>query len=105
MSADLHEYFRKQQTLVNDRLAVVLRDLAADCPHALTEALRYSLLAPGKRPRPALVFMAAQAAGGTDAQALPAASAVENASFCPSGEITDVVIRSAIFLLSMSATS
>src|SRR5450631_4266041 len=39
--------------------------------------MRYSLLAPGKRLRPALVFMAAQAAGGSDEQALPAACAVE----------------------------
>src|SRR4051812_33314261 len=39
--------------------------------------MRYSLLAPGKRLRPVLVFMASQAAGGADEQALPAACAVE----------------------------
>src|SRR5438132_1522003 len=46
-------------------------------PPILIEAMRYSLLAPGKRLRPALVFMAAQAAEGSDEQALPAACAVE----------------------------
>jgi geranylgeranyl diphosphate synthase type II len=39
--------------------------------------MRYSLLAPGKRLRPLLVLMASEAAGGMEAQALPAASAVE----------------------------
>src|SRR5438270_9897418 len=39
--------------------------------------MRYSLLAAGKRLRPLLVVMAAEACGGTDADALPAACAVE----------------------------
>src|SRR5271170_6051680 len=46
-------------------------------PATLLDAMRYSLLAPGKRLRPVLVFMAAQAAGGADEQAIPAACAVE----------------------------
>ena len=57
-----------------------LRDLLAaekGAPPSLVEAIRYSLLAPGKRLRPILVFMAAQAANGSDRQALPAAAAVE----------------------------
>jgi len=57
-----------------------LRDLLAAekaAPAALVEAMRYSLLAPGKRLRPILVFMAARAAGGEDRQAAPAAAAVE----------------------------
>ncbi len=41
------------------------------------EAMRYSLLAPGKRLRPILVLMAAEACRGQDQQALPAACAVE----------------------------
>jgi geranylgeranyl diphosphate synthase type II len=62
--------------LVDRRLAELLtREIEA--PAVLVEAMRYSLLAPGKRLRPALVFMATQAAGGTDEQALPAACAVE----------------------------
>ena len=43
----------------------------------LREAMRYSLLAPGKRLRPILVLMASEACGGTVEAALPAACAVE----------------------------
>jgi geranylgeranyl diphosphate synthase type II len=48
-----------------------------DCPAHLAEAIRYALLAPGKRLRPRLVLMAAQACGGSVDDALPAACAVE----------------------------
>ena len=51
--------------------------LADDCPDQLREAIRYSLLAPGKRLRPMLVLMAAEACGGTFWAAMPAACAVE----------------------------
>jgi geranylgeranyl diphosphate synthase type II len=47
------------------------------CPPRLAEAIRYSLLAPGKRLRPMLVLMAAEACGGDVESALPAACAVE----------------------------
>jgi geranylgeranyl diphosphate synthase type II len=47
------------------------------CPAQLSEAIRYSLLAPGKRLRPQLVLMAAEACGGTLEAALPAACAIE----------------------------
>ena len=47
------------------------------CPERLGEAMRYALLAPGKRLRPALVLMAAEACGGTLEQGMPAAVAVE----------------------------
>jgi geranylgeranyl diphosphate synthase type II len=46
-------------------------------PAALVEAMRYSLLAPGKRLRPLLVILATEAAGGAGQSALPAACAVE----------------------------
>jgi geranylgeranyl diphosphate synthase, type II len=51
----------------------------ADCPSQLAEAIRYSLLAPGKRLRPHLVLLAAQTCGGAEAvpAAIPAAVAVE----------------------------
>lgn len=51
----------------------------AGCPAELGEAIRYSLLAPGKRLRPQLVLLAAQACGtpGAVETALPAAVAVE----------------------------
>ncbi len=48
-----------------------------DCPARLQQAIEYSLLAPGKRLRPQLVLMAAEACGGTSADAMPAAVAVE----------------------------
>ncbi len=49
----------------------------ADCPERLAEAIRYSLMAPGKRLRPALVLMAAEACGGDPQLALGAAVSVE----------------------------
>jgi geranylgeranyl diphosphate synthase type II len=49
----------------------------ADCPPHLAEAIRYALLAPGKRLRPQLVLLAAEACGGSIETALPAAVAVE----------------------------
>jgi geranylgeranyl diphosphate synthase type II len=48
-----------------------------DCPSHLAEAIRYALLGPGKRLRPQLVLMAAEACGGSIEDALPAACAVE----------------------------
>lgn len=62
------------------RIDVALADCAvfdADCPPHLAEAIRYVLLAPGKRLRPQLVLMAAAACGGRINDALPAACAVE----------------------------
>lgn len=47
------------------------------CPDRLQEALRHSLLAPGKRLRPILVLLATEACGGARQAALPAACAVE----------------------------
>jgi geranylgeranyl diphosphate synthase type II len=52
-------------------------NLPVDCPPRLAEAIRYSLLAPGKRLRPLLVLMAAEACGGNSEAAMPAACAVE----------------------------
>lgn len=49
----------------------------AGCPARLAESMRYSLLAPGKRLRPLLVLMAAEACGGNIGNAMPAACAVE----------------------------
>lgn len=46
-------------------------------PEGLRDAIRHSLLAPGKRLRPVLVLMAAKACGQPDRAAMPAACAVE----------------------------
>lgn len=48
-----------------------------DCPTRLRDAMRHSLLAPGKRLRPILVLMAAEACGCSREAAMPAACAVE----------------------------
>lgn len=47
------------------------------CPTRLADAMRYSALAPGKRLRPVLTLLAAQAVGGPPEVAIPAACAVE----------------------------
>jgi geranylgeranyl diphosphate synthase, type II len=51
--------------------------LGVGCPARLREAIRYSLLAPGKRLRPMLVLLAAEACGGSLSAAMPAACSVE----------------------------
>ena len=43
----------------------------------MLESMRYALLAPGKRLRPALALEASRACGGTWEKAAPAALAVE----------------------------
>jgi geranylgeranyl diphosphate synthase type II len=52
-------------------------DFSSDCPAHLRDAIRYSLLAPGKRLRPILTLFAAEACGGEWESAMPAACAVE----------------------------
>ncbi len=76
MSEELREYLKAKQAVVEEHLRAALRP-GDGCPPALAEAMRYSLLAPGKRLRPLLVLMACAAGGGRDAQALPAACAAE----------------------------
>ena len=48
-----------------------------DCPSHLAEAIRYCLLAPGKRFRPLLLLTATEMCGGSLERAMPAACAVE----------------------------
>jgi geranylgeranyl diphosphate synthase, type II len=50
---------------------------APDCPDDLRAAMQYSLLAPGKRLRPMLALMAAEACAGEPNKAISAACAVE----------------------------
>lgn len=51
--------------------------LGRSCPDRLRDAMRYCVLAPGKRIRPVLVLLAAESCGGQAADAIPAACAVE----------------------------
>src|SRR5262245_56109072 len=73
---ELRHYLEKKRERVEAHLQTALR-AAEPCPPGLMEALRYCLLAPGKRLRPLLVMLAAEACGGSDEGALPAAGAVE----------------------------
>lgn len=73
---DLNTYLGAKRALVETHLRTAL-GTSGDCPPALREAMEYGLLAPGKRLRPLLVILAAEACGGRDAEAFPAASAVE----------------------------
>jgi len=70
------QYTGQLRNLVDSALRVYC-DLGDGCPENLREAVRYSLLAPGKRLRPTLVLLAAEACGGSIEAALPAACAVE----------------------------
>lgn len=58
-------------------LQEVIDDADGGCPGVLAEAMEHSLLAPGKRLRPLLVLMAADACGSDFMRSLPAACAVE----------------------------
>ena len=63
-------------SLINDRLPLAVQ-FGDGCPETLREAISYSLLAPGKRLRPILVLLAAEACGSDVEAALPAACAIE----------------------------
>ena len=62
---------------IDAKLERCLAGLSRNCPDALREAMRYSLLAPGKRLRPILCLLSAEALGGETAAALSNAAAVE----------------------------
>jgi geranylgeranyl diphosphate synthase, type II len=68
------EHLRETQIRAEEHLQAALRPQNG-LPAALLEAMRYSLLAPGKRLRPALTVLATEACGGGDPW--PAACAVE----------------------------
>ncbi|KAI8549722.1 hypothetical protein RHMOL_Rhmol06G0047300 [Rhododendron molle] len=71
---DFKAYMVDKAVSVNKALddAVSLRD-----PPKIHEAMRYSLLAGGKRVRPMLCIAACELVGGVESQAMPAACAVE----------------------------
>jgi geranylgeranyl diphosphate synthase type II len=77
----LAEFLSEARRRVDEGLARFTPDptdaAASGCPARLAEAMRYSLLAGGKRLRPILAMMAAEACGADPAEALPAACALE----------------------------
>lgn len=62
---------------IDQALEGSLAGLAPSCPDRLREAMRYSLLGPGKRLRPVLCLFACEALGGTKDFAMPSAVALE----------------------------
>ncbi len=70
------QYTGQLREQINAALARYAR-FGEGCPETLQQAVDYSLLGPGKRLRPILVLLAAEACGSTIEPALPAACAVE----------------------------
>jgi geranylgeranyl diphosphate synthase type II len=72
---DLKKYIQKKSQVVNDTLEQVLQNSQQD--ETIHQAMKYSLMAGGKRIRPALCLAASEAVGGNPEDALPAACAME----------------------------
>ena len=75
-SLDFAEYTRTLRREIEAALEQNTQ-YGAGCPAHLAEAIRHSLLAPGKRLRPMLVLMACQACGYDHSRAIAAACSVE----------------------------
>ncbi|MEY2856315.1 MAG: hypothetical protein RLZZ74_624 [Cyanobacteriota bacterium] len=71
---DLSSYLQQQQILVEQALD---QSIAIARPEKIYEAMRYSLLAGGKRLRPILCLATCDLMGGTEAMAMPTACALE----------------------------
>src|SRR3954470_23893734 len=80
-ASDLAAFLPDARRRVDEALSRFLPEVSADpaspCPARLAEAMRYSVLAGGKRLRPVLALMAAEASGADPDVALPAACALE----------------------------
>lgn len=75
-TCDFDDYAREVRDVVESALDGYT-EFGPDCPAALRDAIRHSLLNGGKRLRAMLVLAAAEACGGDRAPAVPAACAVE----------------------------
>ena len=73
---ETEKHLAELRDLVNQWLDK-LTDLPDGCPDRLKAAMRYSLLAPGKRLRPTLVLLAAEACGADPEEAIAPACAIE----------------------------
>ena len=76
MTFELTPYLEAHRRSVEEALDRCLPS-ASSRPCRLHEAIRYSVLAPGKRLRPTLVLAGAEAVGGRPADVMPAACALE----------------------------
>jgi geranylgeranyl diphosphate synthase, type II len=73
---DILHYLQEQKAIVDEALARYLPG-EEQYPAAIFQAMRYSIFAGGKRVRPILAIAAAEASGGTAADVLPLACALE----------------------------
>jgi geranylgeranyl diphosphate synthase type II len=73
---DILRYLQEQKALVDEALTRYLPG-EEHYPPAIFQAMRYSVFAGGKRVRPILAIAAAEALGGTAADVLPLACALE----------------------------
>ncbi len=71
---DLNSYLKEQKTIVEQALD---RSIKIARPEKIYEAMRYSLLAGGKRLRPILCLATCDMTGGTKEMAMPTACALE----------------------------
>ena len=71
---DLNSYLKQQKALVEQALD---RSIEIARPEKIYEAMRYSLLAGGKRLRPILCLATCDLTGGTEEMAMPTACALE----------------------------
>lgn len=76
MALDVRDYIRDRLPLIDAALEKIVPP-AEEPPSALHSAMRHLLFPSGKRFRPMLAFAGAEAVGGSAADALPAACAVE----------------------------
>src|SRR6266536_2518117 len=76
MGSSFQDYLTTRRAEIEKHLDAALKPQEG-LPAELLSAMRYSLLAPGKRLRPLLVLLAAEACGREDASPWPAACAVE----------------------------
>lgn len=72
---DLDSYLVAKRRIINEALNEILQD--SSNPSLIIKAMRYSLMGNGKRLRPILCLAAAEAVGGKEDDALPAACAIE----------------------------
>jgi geranylgeranyl diphosphate synthase, type II len=81
VTSGLAEFLQDARRRVDEALGRFLPEIdtatSAPCPARLAEAMRYSVLGGGKRLRPMLAMLAADACGADPVVALPAACAVE----------------------------
>jgi geranylgeranyl diphosphate synthase type II len=72
---DLKAYIKQKNQIIDASMDTMLQD--AQSPDTLVTAMRYSLMAGGKRIRPVLCLAVCEAVGGLPENALPAACALE----------------------------